>query len=296
MALTGFWFIQEYSNGFFAAIFLALFSFISSSNIMYSFYRENINMWLSLLGRVIFTGLLLGFSSALNGIIPIISLTLMTLMFTLSEIQQELVPSSFPILHNPLKLYFRKKTLIVNHLIRVLGYLNWICIYSTPIFISAWITCTYIPSVSILSRVFRGLFLIRALKFTWMDIRKTSIDIYVLCVINSYFNGNFESVVDYRIINAHLLFFVSFFGGVTLRFLSKFWFWLLALVHFITSRKQVLSFWYVYLIPSVLISPISIVLAAFLNAPVMPLFGLPIFWMGFLRPQKMWPDVGIIIV
>ncbi|KAJ3067828.1 Pecanex-like protein 4, partial [Podochytrium sp. JEL0797] len=46
--------------------------------------------------------------------------------------------------------------------------------------------------------------------------------------------------------------------------------------------------WVLHLGLSVLVSPIGLVLSSLLNAPLMPVLGLPIYWVGFLRPERGW--------
>ena len=295
--------MQEFLQDSQAILFLGVISVLLSSNMILDLLLGQRLMiakasLISIMGRILISGLLIAFGTFLRPAIASICLFLITIIFFSSEIQQELVPSIFPILHNPLKPKIRnsRSALIINFT-NVLGSIHLASTYLAPIFISVWITTSYSRIISnnsepfatrLFYSIFSGLFYMRALRYTWQNIRKAALDIYIICIIAHLSNSSF----DYQTINPPVLFAVAFFRQVTLRFMAKTWFWGLSLFHFLTSKKHVLQWRYVYLILAIIISPLSIALSALLNAPIMPLLGLPIFWMGFLRPKRMWPNIG----
>jgi hypothetical protein len=253
----------------------------------------------SLCARLLICGIFIWCGDYFASFISLICLTLVSIILLTSEIQQEIIPSVFPVFHNPLKAKIRNsKSSFTGNVAFVLGSSHLLCRLLAPIFITVWITSSSVAPHYVGNNWANGLCFYRALRCTWQDVNGMTIDIYIMCIFNaidvlsnSYYLGTITPP-GYQKIDIQLLFLIFCFRQVFFRFMGKLWFWILSFYHFTTSRKHVLKRWYLYLIPAIIISPISITLSAFFNAPVMPLLGLPIFWMGFCRPKRMWPNIG----
>ena len=303
------------------SLFLGMVTVLLSSSIIWDLCLQKSlptkSSTLLLLARFIICGILIWFGSYFTSFISSICLVLVTIILLTSEIQQEIVPSICPIFHNPLKAKIRNsKSSFVAYVAYLLGSLHLSCRFLAPIFITVWITSSWLwpngkyipngPYYGVVDYLVYGIIYHRALRYTWQNIYGMAIDIYIMCIFKSFDNNfwtmqtrglifepiNLMRTPGFQKIDIELLFVISFFRQVIVRFMAKFWFWILSFYNFLTSKKHVLNQWYIYLIPAIIISPISITLSAFLNAPVMPLLGLPIFWMGFCRPKRMWPNIG----
>ncbi|KAI9357315.1 hypothetical protein DFJ73DRAFT_203633 [Zopfochytrium polystomum] len=57
---------------------------------------------------------------------------------------------------------------------------------------------------------------------------------------------------------------------------------------FIVDSKQRCKYWQAVAAASLVLSPLSAIIAAALDIPMVPLLGLPIFWVSFPRPKRGW--------
>lgn len=57
---------------------------------------------------------------------------------------------------------------------------------------------------------------------------------------------------------------------------------------FIFVKKQRSDWWIGFATLSLFVSPVAIVLASVLNFPMIPLLGLPLYWVSFPRPERAW--------
>lgn len=74
---------------------------------------------------------------------------------------------------------------------------------------------------------------------------------------------------------------------------NKLYFFLLLLISSWTDKKQRRGSTALTLFLSFLLFPLVLavmVVAAALSAPLLPLFTLPVFFIGFPRPQRFWPE------
>ncbi|TPX43373.1 hypothetical protein SeMB42_g04740 [Synchytrium endobioticum] len=61
--------------------------------------------------------------------------------------------------------------------------------------------------------------------------------------------------------------------------------------HFLVNKKQRLDSWPTLLSLGILTSPLTLIvvcIAAVLDAPLVPIFGLPFFWISFPRIARFW--------
>lgn len=68
----------------------------------------------------------------------------------------------------------------------------------------------------------------------------------------------------------------------------------MTIVHFFVDKKKRRETWWAYLIYNILALPVNlglIVVSSVLDLPLIPLFGLPIFWIGFGREKRCWASL-----
>ena len=242
-----------------------------------------------------------------------INLCLISILFLSREFQQELIPSCLPLLHNPLKCIPRKKSsLTISITTDFLGVLHMMTRHILPIFLTGWIVVSVIGKpyggmsslIASLTGMDAGyhfwtiLLAIRAFRLAWDRTDLFGWDVYIICIINSLSDGsciNQPSSLDWwcqcDILKRLLI--VGVCREILTRISNQSWFWILSLKHFLFNRKQRVEGWYFYLVPILIISPVTIVISSILDAPALPILGLPLLWMGFPRPKRMWPIVGM---
>jgi hypothetical protein len=215
------------------------------------------------------------------------------------EIQQKLVPSLFPILHNPL---------IPT---TATGYLYSTAYQILPFLYSTWLVLSLgsvpyagfqnlkasVAGMDIAFCFWASILMIRAFRKCWINVNSFGWDIIIVSIIDSSALSSSDAFMIWWMktdVTLRLLI-VSAVKEMSTQFISKIWFWLLSLVHFLRNRKQRVDGWYFYLPAILIISPFTILITSILNAPAMPILGLPLLWMAFPRPKRMWQKIGKII-
>ncbi|KAI8847906.1 hypothetical protein BC829DRAFT_231945 [Chytridium lagenaria] len=84
---------------------------------------------------------------------------------------------------------------------------------------------------------------------------------------------------------------VSILRGVLARLWKNVELVIVSTINFVAETKNRPTGWPGYLVLSFLVSPIGILLASVLDAPILPLLGLPVFWVSFPRPLVSWKMV-----
>jgi hypothetical protein len=141
---------------------------------------------------------------------------------------------------------------------------------------------------------FLCLLMIRVCRISWQNTRGLCLDFLLVIVVNAVLSDSIAPAhVYWNPLNIILrLLIVHVVRVIGSRILERFWMWIISLKHFLLNRKQRIDGWLYYLPIILIISPVTILLSSILDAPAMPILGLPLLWMGFPRPKRMWPLIG----
>nr|KAJ3422945.1 Pecanex-like protein 4 [Polyrhizophydium stewartii] len=181
-----------------------------------------------------------------------------------------------------------------------------------------------------LNWIWAALMLLRSLTLAWHKPEETLTDICILLVTNVVVASGVPGQDANRVCSAAgigafptwwcsldpgtRLFFVTMIKDAAVRLRYKATFWLLGVKHFLVCRtlgcinesqkaqadgallqfnaKQRHPQWYLWMLPILIISPVSIVIAAALDAPTLSFLGLPLLVIGFPRPTRMWASIN----
>ncbi|KAI8621222.1 hypothetical protein BC830DRAFT_1224799 [Chytriomyces sp. MP71] len=139
---------------------------------------------------------------------------------------------------------------------------------------------------------FYALLLSRLLRRCWLYPSCCAWDVVAWGLIVNAYGGGIVGLVSENGSGAFEwvlgVFLVGWCRGVVNRALSGGIVVLAGLWTFLVEKKLRTEWWGLHLVLSLMISPIGLALSSCLNAPLMPLLGLPIYWIGFIRPERGW--------
>lgn len=141
---------------------------------------------------------------------------------------------------------------------------------------------------------FQCIIMVRACRMSWQNARGMGLDALIVIIVDLVLADNAApSTAYWKHLNLLLrLLLVHVLRITGKRILGKTLMWALSLKHFLLNRKQRINGWGWYLPIILIISPTTIFISSILDAPAMPILGLPLLWMGFPRPKRMWPVIG----
>ncbi|KAI8834623.1 hypothetical protein BJ741DRAFT_650080 [Chytriomyces cf. hyalinus JEL632] len=134
----------------------------------------------------------------------------------------------------------------------------------------------------------------RVLRRCWINPITCAWDIIVWTVVSNAYAGDQGGVALMSRSSIDAMdwvlgvFLVGWCRCVLNRVLSGWSIYLLSISSFLSDAKLRTDAWVLHFAVSLIVSPIGIIVASVLDAPLMPLLGLPIFWVGFLRPLRGW--------
>nr|XP_020669346.1 pecanex-like protein 4 isoform X1 [Pogona vitticeps]XP_020669347.1 pecanex-like protein 4 isoform X1 [Pogona vitticeps]XP_020669349.1 pecanex-like protein 4 isoform X1 [Pogona vitticeps]XP_020669350.1 pecanex-like protein 4 isoform X1 [Pogona vitticeps]XP_020669351.1 pecanex-like protein 4 isoform X1 [Pogona vitticeps]XP_020669352.1 pecanex-like protein 4 isoform X1 [Pogona vitticeps] len=136
----------------------------------------------------------------------------------------------------------------------------------------------------------------RSFRMVWQDTERALLDMVLVSVVQLLlFNTDFwwNRSIDTGI----RLLLVGIIRNRLFQFVSKLWFAFIVLLTSWTEKKQRRKSAATLIMLNVVFFPIVlafVVLAALLSSPLLPLFSLPVFLIGFPRPIRSWPGpVGV---
>ncbi|KAL2914419.1 Pecanex-like protein 4 [Polyrhizophydium stewartii] len=233
------------------------------------------------------------------------------------EIQQVYIPSPLPILMNPLRVFDGCRRVLV-----LLGWIHRTAYHLAPLACVGWVAASLVgvpdvangsvqnlaDSAGNLNWIWAALMLLRSLTLAWHKPEETLTDICILLVTNVVVASGVPGQDANRVCSAAgigafptwwcsldpgtRLFFVTMIKDAAVRLRYKATFWLLGVKHFLFNAKQRHPQWYLWMLPILIISPVSIVIAAALDAPTLSFLGLPLLVIGFPRPTRMWASIN----
>ncbi|KAI8917917.1 Pecanex protein-domain-containing protein [Powellomyces hirtus] len=229
-------------------------------------------------------------------LIIVASMTLLALLTR--ELQSLYVPSVIPIFRNPLRVFRSSDSIgedgssttdetFADDITWGVGILYMTAQTGLP-----FMTMAYILSRCVLSPpdttqwAWATVVMVRAFRYSWMRPVKAGI---IVCIVAALDTGLWT---DWRILHVGTrLLIVTVVWEAAARAWWKLGFWAMTLGSFLTQKKERRPNWFPYLIVSLITAPPVILISSVLDAPMMPVLGTPIFWMGFPRPTRFWPSL-----
>ncbi|KAJ3173116.1 Pecanex-like protein 4 [Geranomyces variabilis] len=225
-------------------------------------------------------------------ILLIITVALAALVILTRELQSIYLPSLVPIFRNPLQTF--RNAHASGHeiaddgradIIWGLGFLHMCGNTILP-----FITTGYVLSRAVLSEpaltpwAWTTVVLVRAFRQSWTRPLRAAIVVSILAAVDTGLWYQWRTLH----IGSRLLI-ISVLWEILGRIWKKTGFWLMLLGTFLVNKTERRPRWCFYLLGSLITTPLVIVVSAVLDAPMMPILGLPIFWVGFARPTRFWP-------
>ncbi|KAJ3398426.1 hypothetical protein HDU80_008910 [Chytriomyces hyalinus] len=134
----------------------------------------------------------------------------------------------------------------------------------------------------------------RVLRRCWISPITCAWDIIVWGVVSNAYAGDQGGVALMSRSSVDALdwalgvFLVGWCRCVLNRVLSGWSVYLLSISSFVSDAKLRTDAWVLHFAVSLIVSPVGIIASSVLDAPLMPMLGLPIYWVGFLRPLRGW--------
>ncbi|KNC97424.1 uncharacterized protein SPPG_07346 [Spizellomyces punctatus DAOM BR117] len=228
-------------------------------------------------------------------VLLILVILLTSLLITSHELQQVHIPSCLPVLRNPLRSFIGHGDAIRQRIVRNFGILHMLAYHCLPYAVTGWILAEALEDFGTRSNkpyreawFWAGLMLMRAFRYAWIGPGTAGIVICGVAIVDAgveYGNWWLGLNVGTRIL------IVSIVWEAAVRAWWKCGFWVMALAGFLFNKKERRPQWYLYLLVSMIVTPPVIVVSSVIDAPMLPVMGLPIFWMGFPRPARFWPSL-----
>jgi hypothetical protein len=199
----------------------------------------------------------------------------------LSEVQQQLVPSLFPLFVNPIRC---SRT---SRFSKILGIMHMIVSFMIPWAEIAFVTFHVLPLTfeRQIPLIWNTVLTIRLYSIVWSYTAQLHLSLLV-------YAGMVQFVPNNTFLNAftfpEYVLLIDLALNLLSRMYQKMAFWMILLYHFVVYKKERHRMWMFWLPLSALVSPMSIVISSILDAPCMPFLGLPLMIPSFPRPERFW--------
>ncbi|KAI9101931.1 Pecanex protein-domain-containing protein [Phlyctochytrium arcticum] len=213
------------------------------------------------------------------------------LLFATRELQHVHLPSLVPLVRNPIRSFKANLKGVRPFLVRLLGSLHVFAYWGLPLAVSGWIFSRFLEEFGGSWRVtyngpwfWTALVMFRAFRYTWTKPLWAGIMVCGVVIADNVAQASWMSLgLGTRVL------LVSLIWETAVRAWWKTGFWLMTLRGFLVLRKERKRGWYLYTLVSAIITPPVIIISSAFDAPMLPILGLPLFWMGFPRPVRFWP-------
>ncbi|TPX38078.1 hypothetical protein SmJEL517_g00313 [Synchytrium microbalum] len=191
-------------------------------------------------------------------------------------------PYVFSILANPLAKITQWRSIQVSQIV---------VHHATPFLIQCLISTSAFTSASTEPEIWIWIMTFRIMRRAWVNVTDSAVEVAVVFLISLN-----SSLSDWNNISfVSRCFIVGLLWDRVRTFVNQLWLVGNSWVWFLFSKKQRRNSWPIMLSIGIVTLPITlaiIAIATILDAPLVPLFGLPFVWIGFPRIARFWPNTG----